>query len=98
ARERERVQPLLWRGHRERIVAGSQDVSRLIASRHIERRLDADDHAIAPQSESVGAHPTTLRGEDFVIGRADQLAASLQHYRPAIARALNHPLGLTGER
>ncbi len=50
----------------------SQHVPDLVAAGLVERGLEADDHAIPPDLQRVGAHPAPVRAQDLVVRRAHQ--------------------------
>ena len=62
---------------RERQSPGSEEVAGLVGAGLVERRIEADHHAVPPQLELVRPNPASVRTQHLVVGRADQLAPIL---------------------
>ncbi len=77
-RERECALALIGRIQREEHLASLECIALLIRADLVQRRLQADHHAIAIQLQHVGAHPAAIGAEQYVIRRADERAPILQ--------------------
>jgi len=94
ARKGQGMQALAFRVHRERQSACAQHITDFVVSGLVQRGFKANYHAILSEVELIGAHPATIRAEDFVVGSTDQRAPVLQDQRDTLALTPYHHLGL----